>query len=65
MTLRTNARVAGFTYWICFAAGISGMLLAGNKPATAMLALVGSFSALVQGVTLYAIMREPARRLSA
>ena len=34
------------------------MLLAGNKPATAVLALVGSFSALVLGVTLYAITRE-------
>jgi hypothetical protein len=58
MTLSTNARVAGVTYWIYFAAGISGMLLAGNKPATAVLALVGSFSALVLGVTLYAITRE-------
>ena len=28
MTLRTNARVAGFTYWIYFASGIGGLLLA-------------------------------------
>ena len=58
MTLRTNARVAGFTYWIYFAAGIAGLLLAGNTPVTAVLSLVTSFSALVLGVTLYAITRE-------
>ena len=58
MTLRTNARVAGFTYWIYFAAGIGGLMLAGNAPATAVLSLVTSFSALVLGVTLYAITRE-------
>jgi hypothetical protein len=64
MTLRTNARVAGFTFWIYFAAGISSMLLAGNDPATAVLSLVGSFSALVLGVTLYAITREQDRDLA-
>jgi hypothetical protein len=58
VTLRTNARVAGFTYWIYFAAGIAGLLLAGNTPVTAVLSLVTSFSALVLGVTLYAITRE-------
>ena len=58
MTLRTNARVAGFTYWIYFGAGIAGLLLARNAPATAALSLVTSFSALVLGVTLYAITRE-------
>jgi hypothetical protein len=40
MTLRTNAQVAGFTYWIYFAAGIGGLLLAVNTPATAVLSLV-------------------------
>ena len=58
MTLRTNARVAGFTYWIYVVAGIAGLLLARNAPATAVLSLVTSFSALVLGVTLYAITRE-------
>jgi len=58
MTITTNARVAGYTYWIYFVAGISGMLLAGNAPATAMLAVVTSFCALVLGVTLYAITRR-------
>jgi hypothetical protein len=37
---------------------MSGLALAGNAPATAMLALVTSFSALVLGVTLYAITRH-------
>jgi len=58
MTLRTNARVAGFTYWIYFAAGIAGLLRPGNTSATAVLSLITSFSALVLGVTLYAITRE-------
>jgi hypothetical protein len=64
MTITTNARVAGFTFWIYFAAGIASMLLAGNAPATAVLSLVGSFSALVLGVTLYAITRAQDRDLA-
>jgi hypothetical protein len=64
VTLRTNARVAGFTFWIYFAAGIGGLLLAGNAPATAVLSLVTSFSALVLGVTLYAITREQDRDIA-
>ena len=58
MTVRTNARVAGFTFLIYIAAGIAGLVLAGNAPATAVLSVVTSFSALVLGVTLYAITRE-------
>ncbi len=58
MTITTNARVAGFTFWIYFAAGIGSMSLAGNAPATSVLALVTSFCALLLGVTLYAITRE-------
>jgi hypothetical protein len=64
MTLRTNARVAGFTFWIYFAAGIASMLAAGHAPAIAILALVSSFSALVLAVTLYAITREQDRDLA-
>jgi hypothetical protein len=37
---------------------MAGLLLAGNAPATAVLSLVTSFSALVLGVTLWAITRE-------
>jgi len=44
MTLRTNARVAGFTYWIYFAAGIAGLLVARNAPVTAVLSLVTSLT---------------------
>lgn len=58
MTRTTIARVAGFTFWIYFAAGIASLLLAGNARATVVLSLVTSFSALVLGVTLYAITRE-------
>ena len=58
MTRTTNARVAGFTFWIYFAAGIGGLLLAGKAPAAAVLSLVTSFCALVLSVTLYAITRE-------
>lgn len=58
MTRTTNARIAGVTFLVYIAAGITSMLLAGNAPATAVLSLVTSFSALVLGVTLYAITRE-------
>jgi len=58
MTRRTNARVAGFTFLFYIAAGIVSLVLAGNAPATAVLTLLTSFSALVLGVTLYAITRE-------
>jgi hypothetical protein len=63
MTLNTNARVAGFTFWIYVAAGIASMRLVGNAPATGVLALVTSFCAVVLGVTLYAITREEDRDL--
>jgi Domain of unknown function (DUF4386) len=64
MTLRTNARVAGFTLWIYFAAGVASMLLAGNAAATAILTLATSFSALVLAVTLWAITRDQDRELA-
>ena len=58
MTVTTNARIAGLTFLIYIAAGIASLVLAGNAPATAVLSMVTSFSALVLGVTLYAITRE-------
>ena len=64
MTITTNARVAGFTFWVYFAAGIGSMLVAGNVPATSLLNLLQSFSALVLGVTLWAITREQDRDLA-
>ena len=57
MTVTTNARIAGATFLIYIAAGMSSLVLVGNTPATAVLALVTSLSALVLGVTLYAITR--------
>ena len=58
MTLRTNARIAGFTFLFYIAAGISSMALAGRAHVTDVLSLLTSFCALVLGVTLYAITRE-------
>ena len=58
MTRTTNARLAGLTFLVYIAAGIANLGLAGNAPATAVLPLVTSFSALLLGVTLYAITRE-------
>jgi hypothetical protein len=58
MTRTTNARIAGVTFLFYIAAGLASLVLAGNAPATAVLGLMTSFSALVLGVTLYAITRE-------
>jgi hypothetical protein len=57
VTLRTNARLAGFTFLFYIAAGVSSMALAGRTQATDVLTLCTSFSALVLAVTLYAITR--------
>src|SRR6476620_11814028 len=64
MTVRTNARIAGVTLLMYIAAGMSMMALAGNTPAIAVLSLVTSFSALLLGVTLYAITRVQDRDLA-
>src|SRR4026209_2628147 len=53
----TNARVAGVTFLVYIAAGITSLALSGRPQATAVLSVVTSFSALVLGVTLYAITR--------
>jgi hypothetical protein len=58
MTLRTNARIAGVTYFFYLAAGIASLVLAGRPQATDVLSVLTSFSALVLGVTLYAITRD-------
>ena len=64
MTIRTNASVAGATFLIYIAAGISSMLLAHNAAAVAVLGVVTSFCAIVLGVTLWAITREQDRDLA-
>ena len=58
MTIRTNARIAGLTFFVYIAAGISALAMAGRPHATDMLSMLTSFSALVLGVTLFAITRE-------
>jgi hypothetical protein len=58
MTRTTNARVAGFTFLFYIVAGISQLTLSGRAHSTEVLSLFTSFSALVLGVTLYAITRE-------
>ena len=57
MTRPTNARVAGVTFLVYIVAGITSLALSGRPQATAVLSVVTSFSALVLGVTLYAITR--------
>jgi hypothetical protein len=58
MTRTTNARIAGVTFIVYIAAGISSLALNGRLQATEALSLLTSLSALVLGVTLYAITRE-------
>lgn len=62
MTLRTNARIAGFAYYLYIAAGIGS--LAVGPPVSSALALVESLSALLLGVALYAITRDEDRDLA-
>jgi hypothetical protein len=53
-----QARVAGFTFLLYIAAGITSMNLTDQPNLTAVLSLLMSFSALVLGVTLYALTRD-------
>src|SRR5688572_30733990 len=55
---RMYARVAGFTFLFYIAAGITSLTLGGETQATDVLTLLQNFSALVLGVTLYAITRK-------
>ena len=65
MTTRTDeasrriyARVAGFTFLFYIAAGLTSLALPGGTGAADALPLLTSLSALVLGVTLYALTRE-------
>ena len=55
---RIYASVAGFTFIFYIAAGITSMALGSQSQAAELLGLLQSFSALVLGVTLYALTRE-------
>jgi len=57
MTLRTNARVAGVAFLVYIVAGVASLAMA-RTSATDVLLVFTSFSALVLGVTLYAITRQ-------
>jgi hypothetical protein len=64
MTIRTNARVAGIAFLVYIVAGITSLALAGRTNVTDVLAVFTSLSALVLGVTLYAITRDVDRDLA-
>jgi hypothetical protein len=64
MTRATNARLAGVTSFVYLAAGIGSLAMAGRPHATDVAALFTSFSALVLGVTFYALTREQDRDLA-
>ena len=55
MTRTRSARVAGATFLIYIAAGVAGMAGASGPLVSVALSLLMAFSALVLGVTLYAI----------
>lgn len=52
------ARVAGFTFLFYIVAGISSLALGSESQIADLLSLLQSFSALVLGVTFYALTRE-------
>lgn len=56
--MRTYAKVAGFTFLFYIGAGITSMALGSESQVTDLLLLLQSFSALVLGVTLYALTYE-------
>ena len=58
MTRRTNARVAGIAFLVYIAAGITSLALSGRTNVRDVLVVFTSLSALVLGVTLYAITRD-------
>jgi hypothetical protein len=58
VTRTANARLAGFTFLFYIVAGISSLSLAGYDNARAVLGILTSLSALVLGVTLYALTRD-------
>lgn len=58
MTRNTTARTAGFAFLFYIAAGLSSLGVAREAPLAAVISMLTSFSALVLGVTLYAITRD-------
>jgi len=58
VTRRVNATIAGVTFLVYIAAGITALALKNRVNVASVLTLITSFSALVLGVTLYAITRD-------
>ncbi len=58
MTRTSNARVAGVTFLVYIAAGLTAMAVGVRPHVTVPLTLVTSLCALVLGVTLYALTRD-------
>jgi len=58
MNRRTNARVAGFTFVFYIVAGMASLSMSGRTQVTEVLGVFTSLSALVLGVTLYALTHE-------
>ncbi len=58
MSRTANARLAGVTFLFYIVAGIASLSLAGQEHARQVLGILTSLSALVLGVTLYAITRD-------
>ncbi len=58
MTRTANARLAGFTFLFYIVAGITSLALADRAHVRDVLSVFTSLSALVLGVTLYAITRD-------
>jgi Domain of unknown function (DUF4386) len=57
MTSIASSRVAGFTFLFYIVAGVAAMGMGGKEPATGLLTILTSLSALVLGVALYALTR--------
>lgn len=64
MAFMTNARIAGFAFLFYIAAGIGSMAAARTPHAAETLGLFTALSAVVLGVTLYAITREAGRDIA-
>lgn len=60
----TNARIAGFAFLFYIAAGIASMAATPVPHAAETLGLFTALSAVVLGVTLYAITREAGREIA-
>ncbi|HSL31104.1 MAG TPA: DUF4386 family protein [Anaerolineales bacterium] len=63
-SLRIYARVAGLAFLLYIAVGITSMALPEEMQVADLLSLLMSFSALVLGVTLYALTRDQAPALA-